>query len=249
MNEQPGSCSTPVVTDEGCESLEPGVLCVTPSNLDHSIERDTRLICNSFPVGRISGLEPLDYKSKIIHKRTMDHLRSECKPFNQIRAKKAAPISTVSKRKPDRHIETGEFAGHTLKDVLAANFKKLIARDFPDLNDEQLAAKTGLSKGTIGRVRRADTAATISTLEEIAAVFKLEPYQLLIPIQDSKNIQSIRNTRSNPVDSDLAAAWPFLSAETKNRFISEAGKELIGGKKGLDDVLQRLKNRLHLETK
>jgi hypothetical protein len=69
------------------------------------------------------------------------------------------------------------------RDVLAANLRKLMAA-IPALSRFPLiteASGGSLTNGTLDRVRRATHATSVDTLEEIARVFGLEPWQLLVP--------------------------------------------------------------------
>lgn len=69
------------------------------------------------------------------------------------------------------------------RDVLAANLRKLMAAA-PKLSRLPLiveASNGRLSNGTLDRVRRASHATSIDTLEQIAEVFGVEPWQLLVP--------------------------------------------------------------------
>lgn len=174
----------------------------------------------------------------------LDHLRSDCNTPDQIWPKKCGQMVTMGKKLADSRATVEEFAARPARLILADNFKKLCDYHFHGLGDEELAKKTGIAKGTIGRIRRGEVAATLTSLEKIAAVFRLAPYQLLIPIEDVENPLSIRNTKPNPVDSDLVDAWPFLAKETQDRFVKEALAETLEGHQVVSELMQRFKNRL-----
>lgn len=69
--------------------------------------------------------------------------------------------------------------------VLAANLNMLMERHKE--SNKRLAAVCAVSHATIGRIRNAQHAATLSTLEAIAAHYRLEPWQLLIEDLDPSN--------------------------------------------------------------
>ena len=69
--------------------------------------------------------------------------------------------------------------------VLAANLNRLIeweeGRGGPLTSNEAIADKTGASSNTIGRMRRGDGAARVSTVSIVAKAFGLNANQLLTP--------------------------------------------------------------------
>jgi hypothetical protein len=80
------------------------------------------------------------------------------------------------------------------KDLLAANLKTLM-REREDLNTlPKITARGGPPNGVLDRIRRADSACRIDTLAQLARVFGLEPWQLLVADLDPKNPPSIEMT-------------------------------------------------------
>lgn len=69
------------------------------------------------------------------------------------------------------------------REVLAANLKALMSASTSLRTLPELIAATGgkVTNGTLDRIRRAESATTVDTLEPIAAAFGLEPWQLLVP--------------------------------------------------------------------
>lgn len=69
--------------------------------------------------------------------------------------------------------------------VLAANLNRLIqwnkANNKELSSNEKIAKKAGVSSSTVGEMRRADGAVTISSLSKVARVFGVAPWQLLTP--------------------------------------------------------------------
>lgn len=71
--------------------------------------------------------------------------------------------------------------------LLADNLKRLMA-DSRDLKTiKQLSAASGVSTGTIDRLRNAQVAAGIDSLRLLASAFGLEAWQMLVPNLDTVN--------------------------------------------------------------
>lgn len=71
----------------------------------------------------------------------------------------------------------------TPRQVLSENLKALMAHreDRGTLKKITAASRGKLTNGTLGRVRAATHATTVDTLGDLAEVFALEPWQLLVP--------------------------------------------------------------------
>ena len=69
----------------------------------------------------------------------------------------------------------------TLRQILAANIKE--QRKLLGVSQEKLAEMTGLSWQTINSLECQRTWASDNTLETLAKVFKIETFQLLMPIE------------------------------------------------------------------
>lgn len=67
------------------------------------------------------------------------------------------------------------------RDILSANLRTLMAAR-PDLNTlPKLTARSGVSNGTLDRIRRAAVSTRVDELEKLAHAFGIEPCELLRP--------------------------------------------------------------------
>lgn len=65
--------------------------------------------------------------------------------------------------------------------ILAANLRALMAKH-PDLNTlPKLTEASGVSNGTLDRIRRAVVATRVDELQPLAKAFGLQAWQLLVP--------------------------------------------------------------------
>ena len=68
--------------------------------------------------------------------------------------------------------------------ILAANLRRLMATT-PALDTlPKITAASGISNGTLDRIRRAAVDVRIGTLEPLAEAFGVEPWQLLVPMAE-----------------------------------------------------------------
>ena len=67
------------------------------------------------------------------------------------------------------------------KAVLAENLNRLMSATWSLNSNTKLAKRSRLGLGTMGRVRNAEAAATIDTLDTLADCFGLQPWELLMP--------------------------------------------------------------------
>jgi hypothetical protein len=89
------------------------------------------------------------------------------------------------------------------RDTLAANFKKLRAAS-PGLSRlPDITKAGGGSNGTLGRIASKETGATIDTVEQLAAVYGLEAWQMLVP-----TLEAHPGANGRPVVTGLPD-WPF----------------------------------------
>jgi transcriptional regulator with XRE-family HTH domain len=100
-----------------------------------------------------------------------------------------------------------------LRYILAANLKK--QRNLLGLSQEKLAEMAGLSWQTVNSIECMRTWVSNKTLESLADVLKIEPYQLLLPVKNP-----------NP---------PDLSPE-------EALRKLNKAKRAFDDTFNEILN-------
>jgi len=71
--------------------------------------------------------------------------------------------------------------------VLAQNLKALMQSKAGPKSQLALAKKSGVGQATIGRILREETAASIDTVEEIAAAYGLQAWQLMVAGMDPTN--------------------------------------------------------------
>jgi hypothetical protein len=72
----------------------------------------------------------------------------------------------------------------TPRQILAANLRALMAKH-PDLDTlPKITARSGVSNGTLDRIRRAVVATRVDELQPLARAFGLEPWQLLVPADE-----------------------------------------------------------------
>lgn len=87
----------------------------------------------------------------------------------------------------------GQNGAMDVKDVVGANLRRLMdyagAKNPDSLLAKQktLAKKAGVTQSTVGRVLRKEVAVATDTLQSLAACFKLQAYQLLIPNLEPDN--------------------------------------------------------------
>lgn len=80
-----------------------------------------------------------------------------------------------------------------IRDVVSANLKALMDST-PDLNTQmKIAEKTKgrVSQRTVGRILDRSVSVTVDHIAELAAIFHLQPWQLLLPGLDPKNPQIV----------------------------------------------------------
>ncbi len=77
--------------------------------------------------------------------------------------------------------------GKSPREVLAENLNRLMdaSRDLRTV--KQLSARSGVSTGTIDRIRRHEVAAGIDNVGQLAQAFDLEPWQLMVPDLEPTN--------------------------------------------------------------
>ena len=67
------------------------------------------------------------------------------------------------------------------RQILAENINRLMQSTLALNSNTKLVKRSGLGLGTMGRVRNAEAAATIDTLDRLAECFGVQPWQLLEP--------------------------------------------------------------------
>lgn len=93
------------------------------------------------------------------------------------------------------------------RDVLAVNFRKL--RDAtPSLSEPKALVKIGAgTNGTIERVAKGKTGASIDTVEKLASAYGLEAWQMLAP-----TLEASPSTSGRPVVTGVSI-WPFTGID------------------------------------
>jgi transcriptional regulator with XRE-family HTH domain len=72
--------------------------------------------------------------------------------------------------------------------TLAANVNALMATK-PGLSSPRQVVKAGgATNGTLGRIRNGEVGASVDQLDQLARVFGVEPWQLLVPNLDPKSL-------------------------------------------------------------
>lgn len=70
--------------------------------------------------------------------------------------------------------------------ILAANLRRLMATT-PALDTlPKITAASGISNGTLDRIRRAAVATRVDELERLGKAFGVQPWQLLVPPADGR---------------------------------------------------------------
>lgn len=96
--------------------------------------------------------------------------------------------------------------------MLAANINALMAAR-PRLDTvKKVHAAGGPSTGTVDRIRRAEIGTSVDQLDQFAAVFELEPWQLLVPGLQPNNPPILQN-RAGEVERALWARIDALMVE------------------------------------
>jgi hypothetical protein len=72
--------------------------------------------------------------------------------------------------------------------ILWENVSELMLHHWNEINLYRLAKEAGIGLGGASRLKDQKTSARLSTVEKLAKVWKLEPWQLLLPDLDPKNI-------------------------------------------------------------
>jgi transcriptional regulator with XRE-family HTH domain len=73
------------------------------------------------------------------------------------------------------------------RDILAANLKLLMEHHQELRTLKQLVKASGMTNGTLDRIRRAATSVGVDELKPLAEVFDLQPWQLLVEGLDPKD--------------------------------------------------------------
>lgn len=83
-----------------------------------------------------------------------------------------------------------------------------------------LQEKSGIGKSSIGRIKNAGSATTISSLQGIADAYKLEAWQFLVPDLDAKNPPRLLSEELSAKEMELLAVFQMLTDPEKSGLIA-----------------------------
>lgn len=86
-----------------------------------------------------------------------------------------------------RAIKIPRMGRKTTKAILWENIKALMLHHWKEINLYRLANDAGIGLGGASRLKAQKTETRLSTIEKVANVWKLEPWQLLLPGLDPGN--------------------------------------------------------------
>lgn len=90
------------------------------------------------------------------------------------------------------------------REILAANLKMLMSVVPAMGTFQQITKASGVSNGTLDRIRRAQVATNIDVIEQLAAAFNMKPWQMLV----RDLIVELKDGRPQVVGT---AEWPFAA--------------------------------------
>lgn len=116
----------------------------------------------------------------------------------------------------------GETSGMRPRDILAANFRKLMEAS-PSLSTFPAITKAGGgANGTLDRIRRRESGASVDTMGELAAVFGLQAWQMLVPSLEARTGPDGKAVVQGLPD------WPFpLVAKERYEVLSDTQKGYV----------------------
>ena len=74
---------------------------------------------------------------------------------------------------------SGRLLGMSLREILARNLRRLRAER--GLSQEELAHRAGVNRNYVGMIEREENAATVDTMEQLAAALDVGPTDLIDP--------------------------------------------------------------------
>lgn len=94
-----------------------------------------------------------------------------------------------------------------MRAVLASNIRALMDKHYADKPNKPLALgkDCGMSKSSIERILSGDQGPSIDKIEDIAAAFEMQAYQLLIPALEIDNPQIVQGATKS--EERLYKAW------------------------------------------
>jgi transcriptional regulator with XRE-family HTH domain len=82
--------------------------------------------------------------------------------------------------------------GKRIEDIVAENVAALMQASRNCGTDAKLASRSGIGRGTVQRVRRAEVSVSVGNLAAIAAAYDLQPWQLLLENLDPTNPPALK---------------------------------------------------------
>ena len=82
------------------------------------------------------------------------------------------------------------------KKILWDNVHTLMTMKYGHENLRQAAADSGLGPGTMTRIKQQETSTGVDTLERLAALFKVEVWQLLVPGAGQQEYRVMQHMKS-----------------------------------------------------
>jgi len=85
-------------------------------------------------------------------------------------------------------------------------------------NLTQCAKDAGVGPGTMTRIKEQETSIGMDTIEKLAALFKVQPYELLIPNLNSQEVMVVKSMRRMNVSqrSDLVKISTSIAEPDEN---------------------------------
>lgn len=96
------------------------------------------------------------------------------------------------------------------KEVLAANLNRLMAETLSLQSNPKLSKRAGLGLGTIARIRNADVAANLDTVDALAECFNIQSWKMLVDGSEDRTI--LEANEPQPSALGLQLAWLFDDA-------------------------------------
>ena len=115
------------------------------------------------------------------------------------------------------------------KDVLAANINRLMAGTPALQSNPKLSKRSELGLGTVARVRNAESAANLDTVDTLAETFGIQPWELLV---EGGVVGQAQAQQRQPSPLALELAWLFdevvenLTYKQRS-MVSQAAQEAI----------------------
>ena len=118
--------------------------------------------------------------------------------------------------------------GKNVIQILAANLERNLGpgRRFASL--VELGTKAGVGKSSIVRIKNANNAATLKSLQGIAEAYRLEAWQFLVPDLDVDNPHRLLSEDLNAIEIELLSVFQRLT-EPEKRGLVATGKAMADG--------------------